>query len=316
MVPLGHGGDGGGSIRIPASTCGLVGLKSSRGRISLGPEKSESWSGLVVYGGITRTVRDTAAFLDAVSGSMPGDPYAAPAPARPFADEVGADPGTLRVGWSTDAPGGLADTSPECAAAVDHALSLLESLGHSVEDARPEAVNEDEVTQHAINVIAANIARSLDYWSAKTGKPIGPDDVEFHTWTFAELSKTVSASQYLASLEALQEATRTAATWWADGYDVLVTPTIPEPPWTFGSFTSTPDNPLQGTIRSGQIVPFVAPLNLTGQPGMSLPLHWSEDGLPIGVQLVAAYGREDLLIRVAAQLEEAQPWADRRPPIS
>ena len=316
MVPLGHGGDGGGSIRIPASTCGLVGLKSSRGRISLGPDKGDSWSGLVVYGGITRTVRDAAAFLDVVSGPMPGDPYAAPAPVRPFAEEVGTDPGRLRIGWSKDAPGGLAQTHPECEAAVDHALSLLESLGHAVEDARPETPGEDEVTQAAINVIAANIARSLDYWSERTGERIGPDDVEFHTWTFAEFSKSVSASQYLASLEQLQTVTRASATWWADGYDLLVTPTIPEPPWTFGSFTSTPENPLQGTVRSGQIVPFVAPLNLTGQPGISLPLHWSEDGLPIGVQLVAAYGREDLLIRIASQLEDAQPWANRRPPVS
>jgi amidase len=315
MVPLGHGGDGGGSIRIPASACGLVGLKSSRGRISLGPDKSESWSGLVVYGGITRTVRDTAAFLDVVSGPMPGDPYHAPPPARPFAGEVGADPGKLRIGWSTDAPGGLAQTDPRCAEAVEGALSLLESLGHVVEDARPDALAAEEVTQHAINLISANIARALDYWSQKTGTPIGQDDVEFHTWTFAEISKDVTAGQYLGAMEALQRVGRDAASWWADGHDVLVTPTVPEPPWTFGSFTSSAENPLQGTIRSGQIVPFVAPLNITGQPAISLPLHWS-DGLPIGVQLVAAYGREDLLIRLASQLEEAQPWAGRRPPIS
>jgi amidase len=165
-------------------------------------------------------------------------------------------------------------------------------------------------------LISANIARGLDYWSEKTGKPIGADDVEFHTWTFAEISRTVTAGQYLGSMEALQAVAREAASWWAGGFDVLVTPTVPEPPWTFGSFTSTPENPLQGTIRSGQIVPFVAPLNITGQPAISLPLHWSDDGLPIGVQLVAAYGREDLLLRVAAQLEEAQPWTDRRPPVS
>ncbi|HEY7874812.1 MAG TPA: amidase [Actinomycetota bacterium] len=315
MVPLGHGGDGGGSIRIPSSACGLVGLKASRGRISLGPDKAESWSGLVIYGGLTRTVRDAAGFLDVVSGPMPGDPYAAPTPARPFLDEVGADPGRLRIGWSTDAPGGLAQTDPQCVASVEHALSLLESIGHTVEDARPDDVADDEVTQHAINIISANIARALDDWSEKTGKRIGPDDVELHTWTFAEFAKSVTATQYLASLEALQNATRASATWWSD-YDILVTPTLPEPPWTFGSFTSTPENPLQGTMRSGQIVPFVAPLNISGQPGVSLPLYWSDDELPIGVQLVAAYGREDLLIRVASQLEEAQPWSDRRPPVS
>lgn len=316
MVPLGHGGDGGGSIRVPSSACGLVGLKASRGRISLGPDKGESWSGFVTYGGITRTVRDTAAFLDVVSGPMAGDPYQAPLPARPFAEEVGADPGRLRVGWMTAAPGGLAETDPQCAAAVDRTISLLDSLGHDVEDARPEAMANEEVTQHAINVISVGIARGLDYWSARTGRPIGQDDVEFHTWTFAEISKSVTASQYVGSMDALQAVARESASWWADGFDILVSPTVPEPPWTFGSFTSTPDNPLQGTIRSGQIVPFVAPLNVTGQPAISLPLHWSDEGLPIGVQLVAAYGREDLLLRLASQLEEAQPWSDRRPPVS
>jgi amidase len=215
-----------------------------------------------------------------------------------------------------DAPGGLAQTDPSCAEAVDVALAALESLGHGIEDARPEALADDEITQHAINLIAANIARELDYWSARTGKTIGPDDVEFHTWTFAELGRPITAPQYLAAVEAIHDVSRRAAEWWAGGYDLLVTPTIPEPPWPFGSFTSTPDNPLQGTIRSGQIVPFVAPLNLTGQPAISLPLHWTSDGLPVGVQLVAAYGREDLLVRVAAQLEEAKPWRDRRPPIS
>lgn len=316
MVPIGHGGDGGGSIRIPASACGLVGLKPSRGRVSLGPEQGENWQGLVVRGGLARTVRDAAAFLDVVAGAMPGDPYSAPPPSRPFTDEVGADPGSLRIGWLKDAPGGLAVTDPECAAAVDGALAALESIGHAIEDARPEALREEEITQHAINLIASNIARELDYWSEATGRPIGPDDVEFHTWTFAEIGRPITAPQYLAAVEAIHAVARRAARWWSDGYDLLVTPTVPEPPWTFGSFTSTPDNPLQGTIRSGQIVPFVAPLNLTGQPAISLPLHWTPDGLPVGVQLVAAYGREDVLLRVAAQLEQAMPWKDRRAPIS
>lgn len=316
MVPVGHGGDGGGSIRIPASACGLVGLKPTRGRVSLGPEKGEAWQGFVVRGGLARTVRDAAAFLDVVSGPMPGDPYFAPPPARPFIDDVGGDPGTLRVGWLKDAPGGLAQTDPQCATGVDVALRALESLGHEVEDARPDALDDQEIAQHAINVIASNLARELDYWAERTGRAMGPDDVEFHTWTFAEMGRPVTATQYLASTEAIHSIARRAAQWWASGFDVLVTPTLPEPPWTFGSFISSPENPLQGTIRSGSIVPFVAPLNITGQPAISLPLHWSDDGLPIGVQLVAAYGREDVLIRVASQLEDALPWRDRRPPVS
>ena len=316
MVPLGHGGDGGGSIRTPASMCGLVGLKPSRGRVSLGPDKGEAWQGLVVRGGLTRTVRDTAALLDAISGPMPGDPYFAAPPNRPFIQEVGSDPGSLRIGWATVAPGGLAQTDPQCATAVEGAMSALESLGHVVEDARPEAWAEEEITAHAINVISANLAFEIDSWSERTGKKIGEEDLEYHTWAFSEMSRALGAAQYIASVDALQAVSRRVASWWSEGYDLLVTPTVPEPPWTFGSFTSSPENPLQGTLRSGQVVAFVAPWNLTGQPAISLPLHWSEEGLPIGVQLVAAYGREDLLIRVASQLEEARPWADHRPPVS
>jgi amidase len=316
MVPVGHAGDGGGSIRIPASQCGLVGLKPSRGRVSVGREHGEWWAGLVVRGAVTRTVRDSAALLDVMAGPMPGDPYYAAPPERPFAEEVGRDPGTLRIGYDTVAPGGLAITQPDCETAVHATTELLASLGHEVEDSRPQTLQDDAATQHGINVIGSWVAYELDRWSAKTGTRIGPTDVELSTWNFAEIGRGVTTSQYLEAVHELHSLTRQAAQWWADGFDVLVTPTIPEPPHLLGEFTATPENPLQGVIRSGQIVAFAAPVNVSGQPAVSLPLHWTENGLPVGVQLVAASGREDLLIRVASQLEEARPWADRRPPVS
>ena len=316
MVPVGHAGDGGGSIRIPASQCGLVGLKPTRGRVSVGPDHGEAWAGFVVRGALTRTVRDSAALLDVMAGPMPGDPYFATPPERPFADEVGRDPGRLRVGFGTVAPGGLTTTQPECETAVEETTKLLSSLGHDVEDSRPEVLDDDQIVQSAINVIGANVAFELDYYGRKAGKPIGQSDVELGTWNFAEIGRTLTSAQYIDALDLIHGVARRGAEWWAGGFDVLVTPTIPEPPHLLGEFRVTEENPLQGIIRSGQIVPFVAPFNFTGQPAMSLPLHWTEAGLPVGVQLVAAYGREDVLIRLAAQLEEARPWSGKRPPVS
>jgi amidase len=316
MVPVGHAGDGGGSIRIPASQCGLVGLKPTRGRVSLGPAEGEAWAGFVVRGTVTRTVRDAAALLDVQSGPMPGDPYFAPPPSRPFAEEVGSDPGTLRIGYETVAPGGLTMTHPVCEEAVGQTTELLASLGHDVEDSRPDVLADDSVVQHAINIIGANVAAELDHWSRRTGKPVTEADVEAGTWTFAEVGRTLTASQYIEALDEIHAIARTGAEWWAGGFDVLVTPTIPEPPHLLGEFSATPENPLQGIIRSGQIVPFVAPSNFTGQPAISLPLHWTDQGLPVGVQLVAAYGREDVLLRLASQLEDARPWSGKRPSVS
>ena len=160
------------------------------------------------------------------------------------------------------------------------------------------------------------MAWNLDYWARSTGKPIGPDDVEPLTWALAEMGRANTAADYLSSREWLQVSSRHVAAWWEQGFDILLTPTIAEPPPPLGSFDSPTDNPLQGIFRAASLVPFTPPFNVTGQPGISLPLHWNDAGLPIGVQLVAAYGREDLLIRLAAQLEAAQPWADRRPPVS
>jgi amidase len=200
-------------------------------------------------------------------------------------------------------------------AAAESAGRLLESLGHTVEAASPDAMADPEFTTHFITLWSCGAAWSLDYWSGKTGRTVGPDDVETLTWALAEMGRSFSASQFLATQERLQRWSRDMAGWWASGFDLLLTPTIAEPPPTLGQFGSTPDNPLQGLFRAAGLVPFTPPFNVTGQPGISVPLSWNDDGLPIGVQLVSAFGREDVLLRVAAQLEQAQPWVDRVPPV-
>ena len=315
LVPIAHANDGGGSIRIPASECGLVGLKPTRGRVSSGPEFGDVMGGLTCELVVSRSVRDTAAALDAVHGMEPGDPFTAPDPTRPFLDEVGAEVGALRIGVLTASPGGAVTVHPDCVAATEAAARLLESLGHHVEVSHPKALDHPDYTAHFITNWAAGSAWSLDYWSRRTGVEIGPEDVEPLTWALADLGRSSTAAQWLGAREWLQVNSREVAAWWTEGHDLLLTPTIAEPPPVLGTFDSPPDNPLHGLFRAAEVVPFTPPFNVTGQPAISLPLHWNADGLPIGVQLVAAFGREDLLLRVAAQLEAAQPWADRRPPI-
>ena len=313
MVSVGHANDGGGSIRIPASECGLVGLKPTRARTSLGPDLGDMYAGLIHEHVVTRSVRDTAAILDAVHGPMPGDPYAAPTPTRPFLEEVGADPGRLRIGLLTTSAVG--EVHPDCVAAAESAGRLLESLGHTVETGSPEAMADPEFTTHFITLWSVSAAWDLDYWSRKTGKTVGPDDVEPLTWALSEMGRSYSAPQLLSTVEWLQRWSRALAGWWASGYDLLLTPTIAEPPPKLGEFGSAPDNPLQGLFRAAGLVPFTPAFNATGQPAISLPLSWNDEGLPIGVQLVSAFGREDVLLRVSTQLEQAQPWADRIPPV-
>jgi len=319
MVPVGHAGDGGGSIRIPASECGLVGLKPSRGRITLGPEVGDVWGGLVARLAVTRTVRDTAAVLDAVHGPGVGDPYTAPPPARPYLDEVGATPSPLRIGWRTAAPtGSTFETHPEVVAGVQAAATLLEAMGHHVEEGSPAALDDAEaVVIPFVSLLGTWVLANLEEFGAWIGRPITEDDVEAGTWAAAEIGRTVTGVAFHQAREALNVHARRLVGWWEDdgGHDLFVCPTIPEPPVPLGEMKAEPDNPLAGLLRAGEIVAFVQPFNVTGQPAISLPLHWTQDGLPVGVQLVAAPGREDLLIQVAAQLEAAAPWKDRIPPI-
>ncbi len=315
LVPAAHGNDGGGSIRIPASECGLFGVKPSRGRVSLGPGHGDVWDGLVVEHALTRSVRDSAAILDAIAGYMPGDPYVAPAPARPFLEDVGADPGALRIGVLRVSPGGVVHVDPRCVAAADDAAKLLASLGHDVERAHPAAMDDPEFMRWLGLMVASSTAWDLEDWGRKLGAAITADDVERTTWALAELGRALRAVDYLEMVAWMQAYTRRMARWWTDGFDLLLTPTLAEPPPSLGEFVPPPGDPLHAMARATPLVIFTAPFNVTGQPAVSVPLSWSASGLPIGVQLVAAYGREDVLFRVGAQLEAARPWAARRPAV-
>jgi amidase len=317
MVSVGHANDGGGSIRIPASECGLVGLKPSRARVPLAPEWGDVMGGLVCELAVTRSVRDTAAVLDAVAGPAPGDPYAAPTPARPFLEEVGADPGRLRIGIQTDAFGGTVTTHRDCVVATEAAASALESLGHVVEPTHVAVLDAPEFVEMFLLVWSAGVAYDLDHhWPHRLGRAIRQDEVEPLTWALADAGRAATASAFLDARQKLQAISRGVAEWYESGFDLLLTPTLAEPPPLIGELDSPPDNPLHGLFRAAELVPFTPPFNASGQPAISLPLHWNAQGLPIGVQLVAPYGREDLLLRVAAQLEGSMPWADRLPPVS
>ena len=317
LVPVAHANDGGGSIRIPASECGLVGLKPSRGRISLGPEVGEAWHGFAIEGVLTRSVRDTAAALDAICGNMPGDPYSSPPQSRPFAQEIGAAPGKLKIGFMNREPTGGAPLHPDCRTAVEDVAKLLGSLGHHIEESHPGALDEAAVLNHHFtDIIACHSVLTLQRESELVGRQINKEDVEPWTWMFVERGIDIPAARYLASIDWVQAWSRRMAGWWTEGgFDLLLTPTIATPPPPLGTLVATPDT-LSGAIeRLMALIQFTPQFNASGQPAISLPLCWNGSGLPIGIQLVAPLGGEDVLLRVAAQLEQARPWKERRPPI-
>ena len=314
MVPIAHGNDAGGSIRIPASLCGLVGLKGSRGRTSLGPAHGEVWNGLCEEGALTRTVRDAAAALDAIAGYMPGDPFMAPPPVRPFREEVGRDPGRLRIGFLGRAPAYHPGLHPECTLAVRGAVRLLESLGHAAEPSHPAVLNDAELASAFGKVVAGGTARQAAEAEKILGRAVGPDDFDEWTGFLLERGRRLKLVDYLGACDWFNEFSRGAAGWWSGGFDVLVTPTLAQPPPELGIFKVRPgEHPSRVGVRLNEVSPFTAAWNIAGQPAISLPLHMTPDGLPVGVQFVAAYGREDVLLRLAAQIEEAAPWSGRRP---
>jgi len=314
IVAAAHASDGGGSIRIPAAHSGLVGLKPSRGRNSFGPELGERWFGCSAEHVVTRSVRDCAAILDATHGPAPGDPYGAPPPHRPYRSEVGADPGRLRIGLLDHGPRGIA-IHADCTAAARAAARALADLGHGVEESHPEALEDNEVAMAFVKVVMASTASALDSWGAKIGRTLGEDDVEIMTWELAKRGREIPAPELAAAVSYMHALGRRTAAWHERGFHLLLTPTCGQPPPRLGELVSTKEQGLLGFVRAAPYGMFTSPFNLTGQPAISLPLHWNAEGLPIGVQLVAAYGREDLLLQVAAQLEEALPWRDRRPPV-
>jgi len=312
MVPMAHANDGGGSIRIPASCCGIFGLKPTRARNPLGPDVGDMMGGLVAEHAVTRSVRDSAALLDATAGPDVGDPYWAPPAVRPYAQEIGMDLGRLRIAFSTQAPSG-ARIHPDCVEAVRDAAKLCAGLGHEVSEAAPE-INGPLLVQAFTAVWAAGCASGIDAFAFLTGQAPGQDFFEPLTWALYEMGQRTTGSAYLMSRTVLQQITRQVARFM-EKYDVWLTPTLAEPPVPLGTFDATPDNPLQGFHRAVEYVPFTPIANATGQPAMSVPLYWNQEGLPVGTHFFGRFGDEGTLFRLAAQLEAARPWAERRPPV-
>jgi amidase len=298
LAPAAHGSDGGGSIRIPASCCGLFGLKPSRGRVS--PAPYGDLYGLSTSGPLTRTVADAAAILDVIAGNEPGDPYLCPPPARPFREEVGADPGRLRIALTTRPPLDV-PVDAACAAAASAAATLLAGLGHDVEEADPPWRSDDLLD--VFTIVWQTIPLVYD---ARVREQFGPLAA-----ALADAADATPSRELLFAFAQLQALARKVVAFW-DSYDLVLTPTLALPPvpvdW---NLDADPWTQFRESIR---FTPFTAVVNVTGQPAASLPLHWSEAGLPVGVQLIGRPAEEATLLRVAAQLEQARPWRDRRPP--
>ncbi|HEV2491292.1 MAG TPA: amidase [Candidatus Acidoferrales bacterium] len=313
LVPAAHANDGGGSIRIPASCCGVFGLKPTRARVPLGPDVGDVLGGLVAEHAVTRSVRDSAALLDAVAGPEPGDPYCAPAAARPFAQEVGAPPGRLRIGFTATAPTGV-PVHTDCVQALEDAAKLCAELGHKIEEAAP-TINGALYPDVFIKVWAAGVAWSVMVAESETQRRARAEDFEPLTWALAEMGRKISAPEYMLAWTALQGLARSVARFF-ESYDILLTPTLALPPVPLGHFDSPAANPLLGLQRATEFVAFTPFANITGQPAMSVPLWWNAEGLPVGSHFVGRFGDEATLFRLAAQLEVARPWAKRRPPVS
>ena len=302
LVPAAHANDIAGSIRIPAAQCGLIGLKPGRGRVVPG-RVIDPAVGMNTEGVLTRSVRDTAALLDAISDRAPGGPWPAPPLPGSLTAELGRGPGRVHVGLCVKAFNG-ADVDNGCRVAAMDAGELLAGLGHHITEDAPPELFEPELMAASRALLAASAANELDAWSARLGRTLGEDDVEPLTWRMVQDGRAVSGAQVLALLDRQHEIVRRAARWW-DGHDLLLTPATAEPAPPLGAY--------KAGYTPGRAGAFTRVFSATGQPALSLPLGWPDDGLPRGVQLVAAHGREDLLIRIGSQLEAAAPWTDRRP---
>jgi amidase len=310
MLPMAHATDGGGSIRIPASCCGLFGLKPTRARNPMGPDAGEGWGGASVGHAVTRSVRDSAALLDVTAGPDVGDPYWAPPPAGPFLDEVGRPPGRLRIALATASWNG-APVDPECAAAATDAARLCESLGHHVEEARPD-YNHEALGQATRIIIGANVRAALDVGAKARGRAVEAGDVERVTWEFAALGASHTAADYARSIGVVHRTGRAVARFFTR-HDIVLSPTMCRPPFPLGVLdmsSADADAYLAAVLAS---IGFTSLFNSSGNPAMSVPLAWSRSGLPIGIQFAAPFGGEALLFRLAGQLEAARPWAARRP---
>ena len=309
VLPVAHATDGGGSIRIPAAQCGLFGLKPSRGRISFAPDAGEGWGGLSAGHVVSRSVRDSALMLDCTAGAEPGDPYAAPTPARPFAEAIGRPPGKLKIALMLKDHRG-AKLHPECLAAVQAAARLCESLGHIVEEADPQL---DLTALRPLNarISAANTARSCGLRWKALGRDPNPKDVEAATWAVYQRGLKVSGVEYVEAIAAVHAAGRRMGAFLSK-YDVILSTVLAGPPPKLGYLNQNGD--VETFVERVTSYLSVTPLhNATGTPAMSVPLHWTADGLPVGVHFAGRYGEEATLLQLAVQLETVQPWFDRVP---
>jgi amidase len=312
MVPMAHGNDLGGSLRFPASACGVFGFKPTRGRVSLAPSYGDVISGWGIEHALTCSVRDSAALLDAVAGAEPGDPYPAP-PAGEFRTAAAVPPSGLRLAFSAGRASG-APPHPDCAAALESAVALCADLGHELVEAELPEIRAEEGAAIG-TVFAAATAWIIDYWIRRLGRAPADDELEPLTHAYWTQGRAVSAAGYLRSIEVLQRYGRRIARFLAD-YDGFMSPTLSTPPVPLGEITSTPEEPLRALERGGATVdhPHVV-ANISGNPAMSLPLWWNAAGVPIGVHVLGRYGDEATLFRLAGQLEQARPWASRRPTV-
>ncbi len=311
IVPVAHATDGGGSIRVPASCCGLFGLKPTRGRTPAGPDAGEGWSGMSAQHAVSRSVRDSAALLDLTHGPDAGAPYAAQPPARPFLAEVGAPPGRLRIALQTST-WNATPTHPTCVAAAADAAKLCASLGHHVEEARFE-VELQAFREATATIIGASTRATMEDRAQALGRPLVPEDVEPGTWLIASGGAAKDAVSYVRALRTIHRLGRELARF-LERYDVLLTPTLAVPPVPLGVLSLSNPNPAESLGTLFQTVGFTQLTNATGNPAMSVPLFWDADGLPIGSHFIGRMNDEATLLRLAAQLEAARPWFERRPP--
>ena len=333
IVPMAGGGDGAGSIRMPASCCGLFGLKPTRARNPTGPGRGESWRGAAIEHVLTRSVRDSAAMLDATQGPEPGVPYRIEPPARPFSREVGADPGRLRIAWTTEPMLG-SSVHPDCVDAVAGTVKLLEELGHEVVEDSPR-VDRPAFARAFLRMMAGELGAELEELTRALGRNPRRGELEPLTWCLGLLSGAMPAREYAHALRILERIGNTVGAFFTE-CDVLVTPTLATPPPVIGGLPPRPIEHTQlrilGAIGSGRVVkmaglidrtaesafdftPWTPVFNISGQPAASIPLHWNADGLPIGVHFVARVGDEATLLRLASQIERVRPWFDRTPEI-
>ncbi len=313
IVPMAHGNDAGGSIRIPASCCGVFGLRPSRGRNPLGPNFGDLFSGMVSEHALTRSVRDSAILLDATEGASLGDPYPAPLKDGPYETAIRKEPRKLRIGFSTDTP---LDSKlhPDCISAVKETASLCVDLGHHVDEISP-SFDKELMWISATKVLGVGTAHGIRSWARRLGKEPTEDQFEPFVWAYQQKANEISAPEYLLAIEDIHRLTRDIANFFTD-YDLWLTPTVGQPPVPLGTFEFEDGDPYKLRRKMASFVPYTYIANATGQPAMSIPLYWNEESLPIGSHFLGRHGDEATLFQIASQLEEASPWDNIRPPVS